>query len=68
MDEPCGALVRRQWLRRGTHRSTKEHEWAIQTWIDSCNEEPKPFVWHKSDDEILDPLAGYCERISDSGH
>ena len=29
---------------------------------------PKPFVWHKSADEILDTLAGYCERISDSGH
>ena len=28
------------------------------------NEDPKPFVWHKSADEILDTLAGYCERIS----
>jgi transposase len=57
-----------KWLRRGTHRSTKELESAIQTWIDCWNEEPKPFVWHKSADEILDTLAGYCERISDSGH
>ena len=30
--------------------------------------EPEPFVWHKTADEILDTLAGYCARISESGH
>jgi DDE superfamily endonuclease len=29
---------------------------------------PKPFVWHKTADEILDSLAAYCQRINDSGH
>jgi transposase len=62
------AELTNKWLRRGTHRSTKELESAIAHWIDQWNEEPKPFVWHKSADEILDTLAGYCERISDSGH
>jgi transposase len=57
-----------KWLKRGTHRSTKELEAAIAYWVDTWNEDPKPFVWHKSADEILDTLAGYCERISDSGH
>jgi transposase len=57
-----------KWLRRGTHRSTKELESAITDWIDHWNDEPKPFVWHKSADEILDTLANYCARISDSGH
>ena len=57
-----------KWLRRGTHRSTKELEAAITTWIANWNEDPKPFVWHKSADEILDTLAAYCARISDSGH
>jgi transposase len=57
-----------KWLRRGTHRSTKELESAITNWVDHWNDDPKPFVWHKSADEILDTLAGYCERISDSGH
>ena len=32
------------------------------------NDDPKPFVWHKTADEILDTLANYCDRISDSGH
>jgi transposase len=57
-----------KWLKRGTHRSTKELEVSITQWVDTWNEEPKPFIWHKSADEILDTLAGYCARISDSGH
>jgi transposase len=57
-----------KWLRRGSHRSTKELEASIAHWVDTWNEDPKPFVWHKSADEILDTLARYCERISDSGH
>ena len=57
-----------KWLKRGTHRSTKELEAAITYWIDTWNQDPKPFVWHKSADEILDTLAGYCARITDSGH
>ena len=41
---------------------------SIRTWISNWNEDPKPFVWHKTADEILDNLANYCERITDSGH
>jgi len=62
------AELTNKWLRRGTHRSTKELESAIADWIDNWNVDPKAFVWHKSADEILDTLATYCERISDSGH
>ena len=62
------AELTNKWLRRGTHRSTKELESAISDWIEQWNEDPKPFVWHKSADEILDTLASYCARISDSGH
>lgn len=57
-----------KWLRRGTHRSTKELEAAITEWVDHWNENPVPFVWHKSADEILTTLASYRARISDSGH
>jgi hypothetical protein len=41
---------------------------GIRTWITNRNDHPKPFVWHKSADEILDSLAAYCQRINDSGH
>ncbi len=62
------AELTEKWLRRGTHRSTKELETAIRSWIATWNDDPRPFVWHKTADEILETLAGYCERISDSGH
>ena len=62
------AELTNKWLRRGTHRSAKELESAITAWVDNWNDEPKPFVWHKTADEILDTLAAYCQRISDSGH
>jgi transposase len=57
-----------KWLRRGTHRSTKELVASIRTWITNWNDDPKPFLWHKTADEILDNLATYCQRISNSGH
>lgn len=62
------AELTEKWLRRGTHRSTKELEAAIEAWIERWNDDPKPFVWVKSADQILAGLAAYCERISDSGH
>jgi len=62
------AELTNKWLRRGTHRSVTELVASIRTWITNWNDDPRPFVWHKSADEILDSLAAYCQRISDSGH
>ena len=53
-----------KWLRRGTHRSVKELTASIRTWITNWNDDPRPFVWHKTADEILDTLADYANRIS----
>jgi transposase len=57
-----------KWLRRGTHRSVRELVASIRTWITNWNDDPRPFVWHKTADEILDSLAAYCQRITGSGH
>lgn len=57
-----------KWIRRGTHRSVKELIASIRTWIASWNENPRPYVWHKTADQILDGLASYCQRINNSGH
>ena len=57
-----------KWLRRGTHRSVAELEHAIQAWIDTWNADPRPFVWSKTADEILDTITHYCQRINDSRH
>src|SRR6266487_3382880 len=55
-------------LRRSAHRSVAELEADIAAWIGAWNEDPKPFVWAKTADEILANLAGYLQRINNSGH
>ena len=45
-----------------------ELEAGIREWINEWNKDPKPFVWVKTADEILETLAAYCQRINDSGH
>ena len=57
-----------KWLRRGSHRSVQELEQSIRHWVATWNEDPRPFVWTKTADEILDTIATYCQRINDSGH
>ena len=57
-----------KWIKRGAHRSVRDLVASIRTWITNWNDNPKPFVWHKNADEILDSLAAYGRRINDSGH
>jgi transposase len=55
-------------LRRGTHRTVAELNTDIRAWINSWNENPKPYVWVKTADQILDNLTQYLNRINDSRH
>jgi transposase len=55
-------------LRRGAHRSVRQLNADIRAWIDTWNQDPKPFVWTKTAEEILDSIARYCNRINDSRH
>jgi transposase len=55
-------------LRRGAHRSTRELERAIGEFLETHNDDPMPFVWTKTADEILRSVASFCQRISKSGH
>jgi transposase len=55
-------------LRRGAHRSVRQLNTDIRAWIQTCNNDPKPFVWTKTADEILDSIARYCTRINESRH
>jgi len=55
-------------LRRSAHRTVAELEADIAAWIAAWNDDPKPFVWTKTADEILDNLAGYLHLINNSGH
>ena len=40
----------------------------IREWITAWNENPKPFAWTKTADEILDRLTAYLQRIPGAGH
>jgi transposase len=62
------ALITERRLRRGAFRSTRELEDAIRDYLKAHNQDPKPFRWTKTADEILDNLARFCQRTSDSGH
>jgi transposase len=55
-------------IRRGTHRSTRALIGAIENYIAVRNENPHPFIWTKSADEILASVERFCLRISDPGH
>jgi transposase len=57
-----------KWIKRGAHRSVRDLVASIRTWIALWNDHPKPFVWHKTADQILASLAAYCQRINDSAH
>ena len=51
-------------IRRGVFRSVKELEAAIREYIDVNNEDPKPFVWTKTADQILASIARYAQRTN----
>jgi transposase len=62
------ATLTEKYIRRGTHRSTRQLEQAIRTYLDLNNADPKPFSWTKSADDILASIERFCLRISNSGH
>jgi transposase len=57
-----------QKIRRGVHKSVQALEADIRSWIADWNDHPKPFIWTKTAEEILESLARYLRRISGAGH
>jgi transposase len=49
-------------IRRGAFRSVKELEAAIREYIEVHNEAPRPFVWSRTADQILDSVARYARH------
>jgi len=62
------AILSQRQIKRGSHRSTLELEKAIRNFLEVHNEDPKPFVWHKSADEIIESVGRFCTRINASVH
>ena len=64
--ERWSAELTNKRIRRGVHRSVQALEKDIRAWIVAGNTDPRPYVWTKSADEILERLASYLNRIPDS--
>ena len=65
MDPPCErwfAEITNKRIRRGIFRSVKGLEHAISEYIDIHGEDPKPFVWTRTADQILASIARYAQR------
>jgi transposase len=61
-------LLTDQLLRRGVHKSVAALENDVRNWIKAWNDDPKPFRWTKTAEEILQSLQKYIARISGATH
>lgn len=59
-------LLTEHALRRGSHRSVRQLKKAIHAYLDAHNEDPKPFKWTKTADEILASIARFATRTTDA--
>ena len=62
------ALVTEDLLQRSHHNTVHQLEADIRGWIKDWNTHPKPFIWTKTADEILESLGRLLKRISGAGH
>ena len=67
-DERWFGLLTDKQLRRGVHKNLQALERDIRAWIAQWNDNPQPFTWTKTADEILERLASYLDRIPGAGH
>ena len=51
-------------LKGSAHCSVKELAADIEAWAATWNENPTPFVWHKTAEQILERLTGYCTAVT----
>jgi transposase len=60
-------LLTGKLIRRGVHTSVQALEDDIRDWIATWNENPRPFTWTKTADEILTSLGSYLAKLG-TGH
>ncbi len=57
------AELTRKLLQRSAHRSVAALTADLDHWVSQWNNDPKPFVWHKTADEILNGLKKYLTNL-----
>jgi transposase len=61
-------LITDKLIRRGVHKSVQALEKDILAWVETWNDDPKPFIWTKTADEILASLEQFLRRINGVAH
>jgi transposase len=56
------AELTRKKLRRGVHTSISQLEAEIRAFIERHNENPRPYRWTKSADDILSSVKRFCQK------
>jgi transposase len=62
------AELTRQLIERGDHRNVQALEKDIRAWVTNWNDNPKPFVWTKTAEQILQSIQRLMKRITGAGH
>jgi transposase len=62
------AYLTQDLLQRSDHRSVQALEKDIREWVAAWNENPKPFIWTKTAEQILESIARLLKRINGGGH
>jgi transposase len=62
------ASITDELIGRGSHASVQALEADIGAWVDAWNDDPKPLVWTKTAEQILQSLGRLLTRISGAGH
>lgn len=57
------SVFTRKRLKRSAHRSTRDLEQTIRDYLASNNANPKPFIWTKTADEILEKVSLFCKQL-----
>jgi transposase len=57
-----------KWLTRQTHHSANDLAKSIRHWIKTWNDNPRPFIWKKTADEIFTSIARYIQPSTGTGH
>jgi len=55
-------------LQRSAHANTRQLSDDILAWAETWNDNPRPYVWTKTADQILESIKRVCDRINNSGH
>ncbi len=59
-------LLSERWIKRGSHRSTIELENSIKEYLEIYNEDPKPFVWRKTADQIIESISRLSDKLNNT--